>query len=135
MKRCLQHRKRLLLFYKITRLLQDFMWKFTMTKLLITLGQTFNLFNLIEFSFLFSLKFFFIRSFLNLWHLIASEETGIFWRSLFRKFLYVPQLLFFDALVVLCVICVLSPYLLILHCLHPFLQYILSKELSKSKHR
>ena len=66
MKRCLQHRKRLLLFYKITRLLQDFMWKFTMTKLLITLDQTFNLLNLIEFSFLFSLKFFFIRSFLNL---------------------------------------------------------------------
>ena len=35
----------------------------------------------------------------------ASEETGIFWRTLFHKFVYVPQLLIAEALV--CFICCL----------------------------
>ena len=44
----------------------------------------------------------FYSLFLNLCYLIASEETGILHKSLLHKFLYVPQILIVDALVVLC---------------------------------
>ena len=90
------------------------------------LGHTFNLLELIGFSFTFCLK---------PYHLIASEETEMFWKSLIHKIVYVLQLKMFHVLVVLRVVGIPWHNLLILFCLQTFLKYILPNNLSKPRHR
>ena len=58
-------------------------------------------------------------------------RNGNIWKSLLHKFIYVPQLLIFNALVVLCIVCVFWPYLSLLFYLHPFLHIYSSKQLEQ----
>ena len=58
-------------------------------------------------------------------------RNGNIWKSLLHKFIYVPQLLIFNVLVVLCIVCVFWPYLSLLFYLHPFLHIYSSKQLEQ----
>ena len=70
------------------------------------------------------------KALLNFCHLIGSEETEIFWNSLFHKLVNDCQFLIFDALVVIYVACCLFS----IFCLHSFLQYIQPSNLSWANH-